>query len=149
MAWSYDPGLLTDKDKVRFYVGDVDTTDQLRSDEEIEAIVAIEGTILEASAATCESLAAQYAREVTKTTGRFRREASDKSKRYSELAGYLRGRSGAEDSLTAVPHVGGISVSRKETVESDTDRVDPAFSVGMRDNPRARYGTDTNEEEEP
>jgi len=149
MAWTYDPNLTDDEDKVRFYVGDVDTTDQLRSDEEITAILALEGTVLEAAAAVAESLAAQYARKSDKETGELRIWLSNRYEQFRDTAKYLRGRTGEEDSLTAVPHVGGISVSRKETVEADTDRVDPAFYVGMRDNPRARQGTDTSEEEEP
>ena len=127
MTWSYDDTLTEDRDKVRFYVQDVDTNEQLLSDEEIAFLLESEGTVRAAAIVAAETLAGKFARFADSAVGDLSISYSQKHTQYLALANRLR-RSLA---LSAVPLVGGTSVSRKQTVEEDTDRVEPAFTVGM------------------
>ena len=46
MTWSYNENLSTDRDKVRFRIGDTDTDDQLLSNETIDAILVIRNDVV-------------------------------------------------------------------------------------------------------
>lgn len=134
MTWTYsgDPSS-TDRDEVRFLIQDTDTTDQQVSDEEIAYAVSNEPSNISAAIRICRVLSAKYARKPDKKVGDLSISWSQLSKRYSELAQEL------EDSdmvsMVPVPYAGGISKSDKNSVELDTDRVDPSFTRGMHDNP--------------
>jgi hypothetical protein len=64
LTYTFDPLLTTDKDWVRAAIGDRDMTDPLRSDQEIDATIALDGDRLLATATLAEGLAAEYARRV-------------------------------------------------------------------------------------
>lgn len=123
MTWTYTESPATsDRDWVRFEIGDTDTTDQLLSDEEIASLITDRGSKEAAALAAAEGLAAQFARKVTKAVGDLRINYSDLAKQYRELAKSLKTKAGLRK---ARPIAGGISISRKDTVEADTDRVKP------------------------
>ena len=140
VTWSYNISSTDDKDKVRFYCGDTDTNDQLVSDEEIDFVLDVEPTLKEAAATVCDHLAAKYAREVDKDAGELSLDASKKSAAYAALAATLR----ADGARTSMPYAGGISKSRVESVNDDTDRVTPAFFIGMHDRLAATNPTPSN-----
>lgn len=58
MAFTYTP-FATDKDRVRFHIGDVDSTAQIYSDEEINAIIVEEGAWKKAVLACLDGIIAR------------------------------------------------------------------------------------------
>lgn len=124
MSWSYDPNEDTDLDVVRGIIGDTDTTDQLLTDEKIEAELARHGSVTAAAIACAESLAALFARRVDVRFGPSSESASQVYAHYKELIARLR----KNLTFAAVPFAGGISKVDKQTREADTDRVEPVFT---------------------
>lgn len=144
-SWNYmgDPSA-SSKDWVRWRVGDTFDTDQLVSDEEIAAALADAGSNKTLAAAMiCERIAADFAREVDKTIddgsgARRTTNYSQRSRAYTALGKSLREELSGGSSLAALfpaPYCGGISQADKETVAGNDDRVAPAFTVDMQDNP--------------
>lgn len=133
MGWTYNSTDLSDqKDQVRLYVGDVDSSDPLLSDEEINFAITQAGNTRLAAAQAADWLSAKFARKADKSVGDMSISASQRSKQYADLADRLRG----DNARLSLPYFGGISKTTKETREADPDRVEPAFTVGMLDNPR-------------
>ena len=130
MSWSYsgDPSS-SDRDALRFLVGDTDTSDQQLSNEELAYLLTEHGAVRPAGIAACRAMIGKYARLVDQSTGSIRISYSQRIKHYQFLLGEIR-----RGRLVA-PYAGGISVSDAETVNEDTDRAAPTFSVGMHDNP--------------
>ena len=93
MAWSYNNTLPTDRDRVRFYVGDTDANDQLVQDEEIDAMLALfpatdAQRVQKAARRVCEHLAARFARLSLRRvqSGQDRIAYGDLAKYYRDLA---------------------------------------------------------------
>lgn len=138
MSWSYsgNPASST-LDKVRFLIGDTDSTDQQLSNEEINAALADTADSPYAAAVICiEALVSRYSRLVTKSIGDLSISYGDKAKNYRGLLGDLRRRATLQ---LCTPYAGGISVADKEIDEADSDVVQPFFKRGMHDD----TGTDT------
>ena len=131
MTWTYIDPNDTDRDQVRFLVGDTDSSDQLVTDEEI-AWSLTNGGVYAAAAQIANAIASKFARKVTFAEGDLKVQLSDRVKHYSSLSKDLK-RQSATRSVT--PYAGGISVSDKESVKEDTDRVKPRFSRGQFNNP--------------
>lgn len=131
MTWDYSGNPAdSDKDKVRFLVGDTDTNDRLVEDEEINWALSEYPSVYVAAAEICEAIAAKFARKVDQSVGDLRISFSKQSDQYSKKAAQLRRKSSI---LNVKPYAGGISVSDKETVRENSDRVDPSFTRGMDD----------------
>ena len=131
MTWSYassDPGS-SGKSYVRLRIGDTSSGSQLLSDEEIAAFLTTYPTPLRAAAESAFAVAAQFARRVDKTAGRMGIQNSQAAMAYERLGKRLL----VEMSQGVAPYAGGISVSDKDSVNADTDRDAPVFSVGMND----------------
>lgn len=135
-TWFYsgDPSS-SNRDWVRWRIGDVNATDQLVSDQEIAAAVTEYGSKQMAAARVCEAIAAEFSREADVTladgSGASRsRSLSQKASAYMKLARDIA--RGVTASIAA-PFVGGISIANKDTYDTDSDRVDPAFTRGMTD----------------
>ncbi len=92
MAWTYDPALPTDKDKVRFHIGDTDETDQLLQNEEIEYLLNETTNVLLAASRAAKAIAAKFARQADKAVGDLRVSLSQKSQAYFTLAADLEKR---------------------------------------------------------
>lgn len=140
MTWTYtstDPSGTT-RDQVRTYIGDTDTTDQLLTDEQIAFALTEGGTVSLAAAIAADWIAATFARKADKSVGDLSISYSQTAQQFSKLADRLR----SESSRISLPYFGGISQSAKDTREADTDRVKPAFTVDMLDNPDVSAGTD-------
>ena len=137
MTWSFNStDLSASKDQVRLYVGDVDSADPLLTDEEIAFAVTQAGSVRAASALAADWISALFSRRSDKSTGDLSLSASQKSKQYAELAARLR----RESALLALPYFGGISIAAKDAREADTDRVKPAFTMEMLDDPEVSAG---------
>ena len=135
MTWTYTnvPNTVQ-RDAVRFLCGDTDTTDQLVTDEEITYLLAVEGSTVAAAAGACEAIATKFARQADKALGPLRVSLSQKSEAYAARAKNLRTRGTLG---MALAYAGGISESDKDSVEEESDRVEPAFRVRLHDEPGA------------
>lgn len=143
MSWSYsgNPAAST-LDKVRFLIGDTDSTDQQLSNEEINAALVDAGDDPYVAAIICvEALIAKFSRYVTKSVGDLSVSYGDRVKQFQSLLMSLRRRSTLQ---LCTPYAGGISVSDKQIDEADSDRVAPSFYMGMHDTD----GTQTEQSEE-
>ena len=141
--WSYTPGGSAPKDQVRLLIGDTLPTDPQLQDEEVNAFIASRSTITGAAEACCLSLAAKFSRSVDFKAGQSSAKFSDLSKQYRLMA--LNFGIQAASSGAAMPYAGGISVTDKMRQESDTDRVEPQFVLGMDDNDLIPFGPAANE----
>lgn len=134
-AWTYDATLLASSTlyQVRRLVGDVLIGDQQLSDAEVNfAISLYSNSPYRAAAECCRQIAAQYSRLVDIVEGELKTNHSNKAKAYSALGIQLDARGLSK--IGVMPYAGGISVSDKNAVAADPDRVAPAFNVGMDDN---------------
>jgi hypothetical protein len=123
-------------DELKLLVGDLSTSSsgELLKSAECTYFINRFGSAEAAAPHACLAIAAQFADQVSKSVGDLRIDAQQKVEHYLTLAKSL------ERGLTlgAVPHAGGISQARKQTVESDTDRVVPSFRMGLHDDPGNR-----------
>lgn len=140
MTWSYLPSLATDKDRVRLKIGDTDTTSQLFSDEEIEALLTDNGDdVFETAAQLCDALATKYARRGNLRIDDFSIDFKSRAEHFAALADQIRQQAANSPGQFGAPIVGGISISEMESVRDDTDRVPSRFEVGKFSHP----GTET------
>lgn len=121
MPWTYsgDP-TSSDKDTVRFEVGDTDFNDQLLQDGEIEYAISMEATLLGAVARCCEVLARRFSRQADYRLGPQAVSASQRAEAYAARAKELRAKTVALGGL----YVGGID---KNEERLDRDLRQPAF----------------------
>ena len=70
-----------------------------------------------------------FADQVAKSVGDLQLAAQQKFAHYSTLATSLE----RQSAIRAVPYAGGISRADKDSVELDTDRVAPSFTIGLHD----------------
>lgn len=136
MSWNYTGNPAdSDRDQVRFLIGDTDTDDQLVQDGEIA--FAIDNQInLKLAAALClRALAAKFSRDVTRKVGDVSTNCSDLAKAFKDRADELdpTGITTAPDPV--LPSFGGLTISGKETLLEDTDAVQPRFNRGEDDIP--------------
>lgn len=133
MAFTYsgDPAD-SDRDNLRFTIGDTDSGDILLQDAELDFLLTQRTSVKGAAVEAVRRIIAIMSRQVTKAVGDLRLNLSDRVKNYKILLNEL------QTSLSlgvAGPIAGGISRSRKETVVQDTDRVIPDFEKGQFDHP--------------
>lgn len=142
MTFSYTAGSGTDRDRIRFRIGDTDPLKPVQErleDAEIDDALVTEGGWLAAAAVCAYSLAGKFA---TKATSKRMGQASLEWKKFeylTALATSLR----ASVSFAAIPFAGGISKALKNTNAQDTDSVVPSFTKGMLDNPPSTQSTST------
>lgn len=131
MTWSYQPKDLatSQRDRVRFLVGDTDENDQRIQDEEIDYILTKRTNDDLAAADAADAIAAGYARQVDTENEALAVKAGDRMKHFENLSRRLR--RGAFVSIS----VGGLSKSEKDAFKDDSDAVQPAFEVDMDKNP--------------
>lgn len=133
MAWTYsgDPAT-SPKDATRFLVGDIDTADQVFSDEEIAYTLSRSGSPEAAAASLARAAHARYTRLVDKSVGDLSISYSQRAAAFLTLAQSLE----ANMSRTNFPRifVGGTSIAGKTTQRQDTDWDRPATEFGQFDN---------------
>ena len=124
-------------------IGYTDTNDQQLTDEEVNFWVENSAGTMFAAAKCCRSLAAEYARRVDKSIGPAQLSVSQRQKHYLDLA--MQYEADAPKFIGIEPYIGGRTVSDKETIEEDSDRVTPSFVIGWDDHPgsqtRRNYGS--------
>tara|TARA_R110002020_G_scaffold171937_3_gene362047 strand:+ start:578 stop:1021 length:444 start_codon:yes stop_codon:yes gene_type:complete len=133
MSWSYSDSLGSNLDKVRLKLGDTDSTDQILSNETINALLTEHNQDIDLSSISCcRAIIAQYSRALNRGAVGLSADRGAIVQNYRELLSELikanRGNAGARYS-------GSFSRDRKETIESDSDFVKPAGRVGGMDYP--------------
>jgi len=95
MAWSYsgDP-TSSQRDEVRFLIGDVDEGEPLLSDEEIGYLLSKTGDVRRAAAQAARAIAARFSRQVDEAVGDIRLSLSKRAEQYWRLAAELGGAAG-------------------------------------------------------
>ena len=142
MPFGNDPGTGTAaqrQDAVMVYVGDTIVSAQLLTDPMYAFFLLQSGDgLLAAAINAANSIAANFARQAQTSHGPSSVNPTKRADHFFQLADRLEDELG----LLATADAGGISIADKEATEADTDRVRPAFSVGMDDNPRRGTGDD-------
>jgi len=151
VTWSYTDPSASDKDAVRFLVGDTSSADPQVTDEEIDWSLTQHSKIRYAAALVCRALAAKYSKcAVSVSIGDISTSnAAAVAKEYAERAKELDPSGITKGTAIVLPKFGGLSISEKETLAGDTDAVQPSFSRGMDDYPGGPGdGVKTGEDEE-
>lgn len=135
MTWTYscDP-CSSEKDEVRFLVGDTDTNQQLIKDEEIAYLLKKYGSPLSAAVNAARSISASVSKQVTEKTGDIAVSLGDLAEQYRKLANELQNQ--LSETATGIC-VTGVSHSEIDSRNSNEDRVSEQFQVGMDDDPRS------------
>jgi len=133
MAWSFNESLSTDRDKVRLKIGDTDTNDQILANETIDAILTEHSSDVMLATISCvRAIIAKYSRKLNRSAAGMSADMTVFVAHYQQLLSDLikqnRGNSGAR-------YKSAFSDSRKETIESDDDYVQPFAAVGRDDYP--------------
>lgn len=129
MTWTYsgDPAS-TNRDAVRFKIGDTDTNNQQLSDEEIAYAISNNGQLDLAAADCCEAIAAKVAAKVpVKTVQGVSRALTDRMNYYLKLAKQLR----TAGAYNCKIKVGGIDTSLYDDLDNDTTVRQPNFAIGQ------------------
>lgn len=137
MTWTYgnSPSTST-RDAVRLLCSDVDTTDQLLSDEEIAYFLAENGTAQQAAAAAARQLALQFARAAdSKTVGDLALQYRSRAATFAALADRLET---AGASTVCGGKAGGVYTADKQTYAQDPTRSQPVFEKGEFDHPNTQ-----------
>lgn len=139
MTWSYiAPSLAgsTDRDKVRFLIGDTVKCEPLVMDEEIDFALSEFSDTRLAAAMVLRAMAAKCTREVSITVGDVSvTNVSSKASGYLKLAAEFDPNGWTIGTVLALPSFGGLSLSEKTDLDSDSDAVQPEFIKKMDDIP--------------
>lgn len=133
MSWTYsgDPKT-SDRDAVRFWTGDVDTTRELLSDQELDFLLTSPyDSVLLAAAAACEVIAGRYAGEVSVSTDGTSVAVSELQNKYEQLALSLRDQ--YKNEASGLP----FEASSMWPVEHDPSIKPLNFGIGFMDNAEA------------
>lgn len=127
MTVTYDGSLSTDKDKVRFYLGDKvleagpRPDDANFSDEELTGLITVEGTWERAVAAGFETLAAEWIRYPSFQADNFAISRSHIAKNYQAQAEYWRKRHGSTSLSDVFGSPGDSVITRVDAYSDDKD----------------------------
>lgn len=131
MSWSYSDSLGTDRDRLRFRIGDVDTNDQLLSNETLDALLTARPDPTLAAIDAIEGILAKFAREIDRGSLGLGGSRSQKTQFYRDLLKELRAEAARGDTGA---FFGGGSVSGKETIREDEDKPLTPFRLNQFDN---------------
>ena len=131
MSWSYSDGLSTDRDRLRFRIGDTDTNEQLCSNELLDALLAARGDPILAAIDAVEGVLAQFARDVDRSALGLGGARSQKSQFYRDLLKELRAQ--AARGSTGV-FFGGASAASKDSILEDSDKPTTPFRLNQFNN---------------
>lgn len=131
MAFTYDPALSTDRDKVRTHLGDTNSDDPLLQDETIDAVLlSVGGSVYKAASVLANSLAATFGRKADVEIEGLSISYGDRARHFMHLAVRLNGLAGNASGEFAAPLVTGVKVSEVEAARDDTSRLQPVFRAG-------------------
>lgn len=121
-------------DKVRFLVGDTVCASAFLTDQEINYLLAEEGSADFAAPCAANAIAAKVARKVTQNAAGVGQNLSDLFTHFNTLAKKLLAKANASN-LTV--YAGGLSVAEKQLDRQDEDLIQPYFERGQMGNPDA------------
>lgn len=128
MTWSYSGNPAdSDKDRIRFLIGDTDSTFPLMTDEEINYVITTESNDKIIALRCCESISASLAKKVSGSMGRISVQEEQLMKHYEQLCRRFR------KSIPSVPYVGGLSLTEKEMDKTNTNLTQLKISKGIHD----------------
>lgn len=146
MAYTGNPSGVV-RDQVRLLVGDISTSTsgEYLADADYTWFIAATANTYTAAQLAANSLAMMFTAAAASAagTGYVEKQVGDltlKKADATRLAASYRALSGTLAQMAAsglTPSAGGITVSGKDTLELDTDRVKPRFRSGLFDNPGA------------
>ena len=140
MSWSYSGNpSSSDRDKVRFTIGDTDSCQPMLQDEEIDYLLSVYISVGSASYQSAQAILAKLSKEYNQSVGSVSYSLSDRVGHYKQLVDKLKAESFA---VGALPYCGGISISDKEAKESNPDRVEPKFTIDLHKNVSISLGDD-------
>lgn len=132
MTWSFNTSLATDMDKVRLFIGDIDTTDQLLSDETILAMLVDEPHVKLCASQACLFLAAKYGRITSYTIGALTiSDAAGRVSNWRALADRLRQEANLDAVTRATIKVGGTTFTQQDRMDSNDDAFPSKFRRGQ------------------
>ena len=118
MSWSYSDALSTDRDLLRFRIGDTDTNEQLLSNELLDALLVTRASPTLAAIDAVQGILAQFARDIDRSALGMGGARSQKTQFYRDLLKELRAEAARGD--TSI-FFGGGSISQKESNLEDED----------------------------
>ena len=144
MTFSFDASLSTDRDKVRFFIGDTVDSGHLVENETIATLLTVQPNPVRVAITIARSLAATFARKADKQIGKTRIDSSKIAESFLAIAETLEAMGDVDGAgMTAAPlRTGGISESLRDDLRfGDDDRIQPPFSIGQDDHPHAPVPT--------
>lgn len=142
MTTTYDNPATSDKDAVRFLLGDTNTGNALVTDEEIDYMLAkwmpAYGTVEYVAAAVADTISARFAREANYSADGVSISLANLGNQFRELAANLRAQH-KNLLVGGLPDAGGITPGE----QTDPDIAPFDFGTGMHDNleaGRQQYG---------
>ena len=137
-TWTYsgDPAS-SNKDAVRWLIGDTNTNDQLACDEEINyALAETNDDVYLASAMVANSIAGKFARDAESAIDSVRVSLQQRYQQYSALASKLLNDRKTFGATTSGLLITGKSISEMDSVDEDEDIPNPFFRRDMFRNDR-------------
>lgn len=127
MAVTYDPAWPTDKDWVRWRLGDTSTSDGILQDAEITSALGEYGSKQEAAWRSAQAIYAEFARlAVDSKMGQLQFLYSKRAEWYKQLITELEVE--AKTGASVAAWFGATSRTDKQTQEENDDRVSPSFA---------------------
>jgi hypothetical protein len=124
----------SNRDAVRFHIQDTDAATCFLHDEEIDYLIGIYGTNLDAVCSECcEIMASRYAKKQEVSVANYNMNMDSVYKKLMDRAQDFRVNSVTVSSF----RVPALSVASKQSQVDDTDNVVPSFRRDLMDNPIA------------
>ena len=112
------------KDEVRFLIGDTDADRPMLADSEILYLISKYGSAVNASIQAALALVAKFSRMADESVGSVSKSYSQLSEQFRKLSNDLQKKQSID---SCMPYAGGISISDKISNETDLNRVDNFF----------------------
>lgn len=136
MAFTYDDSLATDRDKLRFLIGDTDSANAQFSDGEIAYMNTKAGSPDFAAIGAARVLAAKYSRLADTSIETVSVSHSQKAKAYLTLADALQSQYDQSAASSGGISATGIGIKATNDVYLDDDRLIDDTIKGMFSNPQ-------------
>jgi len=131
LTWTYSGNPAdSPRDRVRFLVMDTDSSDPLLSDEEVAWLLTEQTSVYLAAANAAEAIAAKFAKDISRSVIGISAQPGNRAQFYLDLAETLRAQIGTTNKHGEV-FAGGLTISGKRTLDSDSNAVQPSFKMGQ------------------
>lgn len=133
MVWTYIGATFSGRDYVRFLIGDTNADEPLLNDYEIDAMLVLYPSQVEAAAHLCAGLAVKFAAEGDLKVDGYDFQNIKKAEFYRARAKELLTQATGFGTATPLGGVsfGGVDKSAKDANRADTGVVQPAFYRGQ------------------